>query len=145
MRQGVQVSVRQARPSDMGFIYTTWIETFQESAFARFIKSTIYKDRQRKLIDAILARPTTHVLVATPPGEDDVILSWLVVEAPDVAHYAFTKQQFRRLGIARHLMATLPRRIRFSHRVAFGEPFLKHIKDTYDVEYDPYSAYRGLS
>lgn len=144
MREGVQVAIRQARPGDMGLVYTTWLDTYQESAFARFIKQTIYRDRQRKLIDSILSRPTTHVLVATAPEDDDIVLAYLVVEHPDVAHYAFTKREFRRLGIARHLLATLPSRFRFSHRTAFGEPFLKRLTPKFSAEYDPYSAYRGL-
>lgn len=137
----IQFQVRQARESDLAFIYNTWLDSYVESRLARTLKPTIYRDRQRRLINNILSRPTVHALVASPPGDDLTVLAWAVVEAPDVAHYVFTKRTFRRFGLARELLSTFDGTFRYSHKTDNGDLLCRAFKRTV---YDFYAAFPAL-
>lgn len=137
----VPLKVREARDDERALVFKTWLDAYADSAFARVIKPQIYRERQRRLIEAVLRRPTTHLLVATSPIEDDVVLGWAAVEAPDVAHFVFVKSGFRRFGIATELFKSLPAEYRFSHRVPNAESFIRSFGR---AMYDPYASFRGL-
>lgn len=137
------IRVREAHEGDYGLITKTWVETYVESRFARDIRPSIYFDRQKRLIRAILDRPTVHAVVASLPDDDVTVLAWAVVEHPDVAHYVFTKREFRRFGLATHLLSTLDGSFRYSHRTPFGEPLIRSFKKVQKrAIYDPYAAWR---
>ena len=136
----VNVQIRQARESDLALVYKTWIDTYAESNFARKVRRALYPVRQRNLINQILARPTTHVLVACVPDDEETLLGWAVLETPNVIHYAFMKKDFRRFGIAEDLCRAAGDAILFSHRTPFGECFIRSFRRSV---YDPYAAFFG--
>ena len=138
----VQIEVRQASDNDLAFIYNTWLDSYIESRLARTMKPTIYRDRQRKLINNILARPTVHTIVASPPDDDLTVLAWAVVESPDIAHYVFTKKNFRRFGLARTLLGTFDGTFRYSHKTDDGDRLCRSFKR---VVYDFYAAFPPLT
>lgn len=150
------VTIRDGGERDQAFVYSSWLQSYRSSAFARPIPTHTYFDRHHAVLERILARPTTRIVVATPEDAPAVILGWAVTEgllrgsARDGAagpvlitpttstptlHYVYVKEQFRKLGIARQLVTRLGRRFAVTHRTAVVEGAMRRRPD---VVYDPY-------
>lgn len=100
----IDYTFRQANGDDLNFIYSTWLDSFHDdSCFGRMSFNRMFYNFYRHVIDLILSKPDTKVLVATVKEEPLVILSFLVFE-PKVIHYVYTKMPFRRLGLASSLI-----------------------------------------
>lgn len=101
------LSVRTMRPTDLPFVYNSWLKSYKtRSQFARRITDEVFYRWHKLVVERILGRAGTQVLVATPKDDADTILGYLVVENQEVpvAHFAYVKTSFRRLGIARALL-----------------------------------------
>lgn len=140
MAAKIPVKVRQMCEDDLALICRSWVDSYADSRLARTMKPTVYRDRQLRLVRAILARPTTHAIVATPPDDDLVILAWAVLEAPDVVHYVFTKRQFRRFGLAGELLKALDGTFKHSHKTDDGDKLGRSFRRP---TYDFYAAFKG--
>lgn len=104
-------TLRQANPSDESFIYNSWLKSYKNSDFARSIPARTYYAMHHLVIERILSRPSTQVLVACDPTAPDVLYGYVVMESVgdlSVVHYCYVKQAFRRLGIASALLASAP-------------------------------------
>lgn len=104
-----EVEIRLAYVEDIPFIFATWLRSYRHSSnFARKISNDIFYKRHHMVIDLILKRTGSTVLVAHPIGEPDVILGYLVsetqnIDALPVVHYTYVKRSFRQMGIAKAL------------------------------------------
>jgi hypothetical protein len=99
---------RPAERRDLALIMSSWLKSFKGSHYAGPIPNDLYWDTYRLSLERILSRPAVRVWIAVNPGEPDPeheIYGWLAMEpgAPPVVHYAYVKQAFRRMGVARSL------------------------------------------
>jgi len=106
------VSFRFARPDDIPFIYSSWLRSFKHSsALGKSMRSSVFFENYREIIDHILASQHSHVAIACLPDDPNVILGYLVYEIVStreyIFHYCFVKESFRRLGIASALIKSL--------------------------------------
>jgi GNAT superfamily N-acetyltransferase len=115
-------TIRPARGSDLNFLYSTWLNSYRcDSSLGRSTKKSVFFAQYYGVLDAIFEKPGTATLVACLPDDESVILSFLVF-GPGVVHYCFTKQSFRRLGIARSLFEAARERglgagaVEYSHK-----------------------------
>lgn len=97
--------IRDAHPADIAFIYSTWLRSYRnDSLIGLSVKKSIFFETYRLVLDQILAKNTTKVLVACLPEDDSVILGYLVADPTEkVLHYIFVKDAFRRFHIAQTL------------------------------------------
>lgn len=103
----VQLAIRPGQEADLPFVFNSWLKSFKtRSQFARRITDEVFYRWHKLVVSRILQRPGTQLLVATPEGEPDTILGYLVMEQQDVQvlHFAYVKTSFRRFGIARALV-----------------------------------------
>jgi hypothetical protein len=144
-----QVSLRSGRPTDKGFIYQTWLRSFVlGSGFCRGIPRRIAYAYQERLVKKIME--TAEVLIVHPRNIPDQIIGYVVVErhrdAGLVLHYAYTKEAYRRLGVAKMLI--------LAAKGAFGitEKYITCTHMTLDVSrnikredliYNPYLLLKG--
>lgn len=98
-----------------------------------------YMPGQRRLIRWLLASGKTGLLVACLPDATDTVVGWSVT-GDRVVHYVFVKQDFRRLGIGRALVAPYVSRVGvvYSHKTHHPIP----IPDGW--RYDPYAVMFGV-
>ncbi len=99
------ISIREADQSDVSFIFSSWLKSFQLGAMTRFVERTIYFNEQHKLIERLLQSST--VLVACDPDDPGQIYGYLCYEQIEgimCVHYTYTKQPFRALGVAKQLL-----------------------------------------
>ena len=136
-----EVEVRLAYLEDVPFIFSTWLKSYRyASTFARKISNDIYYKRHHLVIDLILKRAGSTVLVAHPVGEPNVILGYLVTErqpdGEDVIHFTYIKKSFRQMGVARALWKGLDaeKNYLFTHYTADADWITKK----YNLTYDPY-------
>lgn len=136
----VDISLREGYLEDLNFIYATWLRSYRHaSSFARKISNEIFYKRHHMVIDLLIKREGSRVVVAHPTGEPNVILGYMVSEIqPDgeaVVHYTYLKKSFRQMGIARTLWATLdPKFKTITHYTVDADWIVKK----FNLIYDPY-------
>lgn len=128
---------RPAQPDDIPFIYASWLKSYRaDSHVGASVPKGLFFDHYKLVLDRILL--DGKALVMSPVGEPSTILGYLVYE-PGIVHYAFVKEHWRRLGIAKQL-----------YRAAFGDhvPVASHrTRHTsfLRVPYNPFVLYRGVT
>jgi hypothetical protein len=106
----LELAIRQPRPEDQGYITSTWM-----TSLARFAARTSggrkppRSDMQRagRLVDRILDRSETKVLVAVDPHNTSVIhgwICWVPVPRAPVLHYIYVRKEEREKRIGSVLM-----------------------------------------
>lgn len=134
------VEIRAAFLEDVPFIFATWLRSYRHaSSFARKISNEVYYSRHHLVIDLILKREGSRVLVAHPKGEPDVILGYLVSEVQpdgaDVIQYIYVKKSFRQMGIGAALWKELKdKKLIFTHYTVDTDWLIKK----FNLTYDPY-------
>lgn len=97
--------IREALVSDEAFIYLSWLKSFNFSniyfkAINEFLFNTVY----HRVIEKILKDPETEIKIACLPDDEDVILGFSVYNpTKKILHYVFTKEAWRKCGIAKAL------------------------------------------
>lgn len=96
-------SIRISDENDLPFIYSTWMKSYRyDSLIGKGCRSSIFYKEYTRVIDHILIQDNTIVYVACHNDSSRVIFGYLVSQ-PDILHYAFTKEDFFRNGIAKSL------------------------------------------
>jgi len=94
------------KQTDESFIYANWLcHFFEQSYFAIRITDKIYFEGHRGVIDKLLQKSQT--LMAVDEQDEDVIVGFMVYElsTEPVIHYIFIKEDFRKIGIGKKLLA----------------------------------------
>lgn len=68
------------------------------------VRRDVFFDYQQRLIEALLRRPKTQVLVACQYNDADLIFGYLVGEPPRILHWVYVKKPFRNSGIMARLI-----------------------------------------
>ena len=102
--------IRPAIGTDLHYIYSAWLYSYRhESKIGRSTRKIIYFREYCSVIDSILSKEDTQVLIACSIDDKDVILGFLVSEyshainSTPILHYVFVKEPFRNNKIARSL------------------------------------------
>lgn len=96
--------IRDATGEDIPFIYSTWSNSYRtDSDTGRNMPKSLYYKYIIPIIDGILQRALTRTIVIHDPKDEFVIWGYLVYE-PQVIHYIFVKEAFRRAFIATDLI-----------------------------------------
>jgi hypothetical protein len=96
-------SIRPAIPTDIPFVYSTWLRSYRTgSGLGLQSGKHQYFVLYQMILDQILERESTTVLVAALDEDLSIALGYIVIE-PKILHYVFVKEPFRRFGIAKAL------------------------------------------
>lgn len=96
--------LRAAEEGDLNFIRKTWITEYMSSHWARTMGKPNYIAEQWKVRDRLLSRGT--LLIAGRESEPTSIAGWVCTEGQKV-HFIYVKERWRKLGVARMLLAPL--------------------------------------
>ena len=109
-------AIRQMTKDDEPFIFRAWLEGFWPNFAGNVVMpKSDYLVTWHRVIERILADPATRTLVAHVEGHPDQLLGF-ACGCDHVAHWFYTKQPFRGLGIAGELIHQLDVRDHvFSH------------------------------
>lgn len=106
----MDLNVRKVKPGDLNFIFDSWMKSWRESKWAGTTPNHLYYNVQRELIEGLIHRGAT-LLVVSPAGQDDIILGWACGEEKDgasVLHYLYVKDPFIGFDLDRALLDALP-------------------------------------
>lgn len=133
------IVVREYRhEADQAFVYSTWLRNYKYSSyFAKRIKPAIFFAGQHKVIDHLLAKPSTKVVVACDRNDADTIMGYLAFE-PGVVHFVFVKDAYRKLGVATALFASQRIDVNQAKFTHWCFPVDELIRKFPDMTYDPY-------
>ena len=138
----------RSTPGELPLIYSSWLETFRDGNHPRPVQKHLYYDRQHLVIERILARPTTTVLMVCPEDDPSTIVGWLCWEITLdgwVVHYMFVKAAFREMGVGSSLLRVAgidPDRAIFSH---WTDDWKRSMLSGHPgMLYDPYRAYMDI-
>jgi predicted GNAT family acetyltransferase len=121
-------TIRPMRPDEVNFVASTWVRSYLSSPWAVKIQSDEYFEHHSRIATAILSRGIALVAEHSTYG---TLLGHAVGERTElgpVFHYAYTKGDFRKRGVARALETALLKEIRrdnelvrFTHKRAPGD------------------------
>ena len=108
----MSLAYRPAEPPDIVFVVSSWLSSFRGAHAAGLINMADWPQVMTPQIQQVLNRPGCQTYVAYAPNERDHIsdlYGWMACE-PDndvpLVHYVYIKRAYRKMGIARGLMAT---------------------------------------
>jgi GNAT superfamily N-acetyltransferase len=93
--------IRPAKPEDHAFIIDSWRRSFENAPAVRGADREWYRIEMTRTIRRLL--DTAECRVACDPEDPDTIAGFVAFHGPEL-HYAYTKQDFRGMGIARQLL-----------------------------------------
>lgn len=138
-----QIRIRVATEADINFIFNSWLKCYRHSVFAKQMQNEVYFDAQHKLIEALLKRCT--VLIACNDADVSQIYSYGVGEKVDgqlVVHFIYTKEPYRKLGVALTLLEALGHKdgsaYFFTHKTHQSE----RLEKKHPLVYHPYLAFK---
>lgn len=105
MTTKLPVKLRPAIQEDVPFIFNAWLRSYRTSDFARNIDSKIYYSEQHNLIERLLQKSETLVIVSETDSTQ--IYGFICSTKTDgilTIHYLYVKHSFRKLGLARSLL-----------------------------------------
>jgi hypothetical protein len=134
--------IRSAQAEDIPFLYSTWLKAMKyDSDIGLSVRKSIFFEQYRQILDNILS--DSKVLLAVHPDEPNVIFGYLVYQEPNILHFSFVKETFRRLGIASDLvkiaMAGSPIYI-MTHQTRFLNEIADNLRH-YSLTHNPFLLY----
>lgn len=140
--------IRPAEANELNFIYATWLNSHRDdSTVGLGCRKSVFFSEYPRIIDEILNRSQTKVSIACSKEMNSLILAYLVYEGP-VLHYLFTKEIYRKCGIATDLFikafggtaGLIAGPIEFTHRTLSVEPILQKYRD--HLNFNPFKLYK---
>lgn len=133
------IEVRKFNPeSDEAFVYSTWLKNYKHSSyFAKRIRPMVFFKGHRVLVDHLLKKESAKTLVAHPKNDPDTILGYLTFE-PQVVHFVFVKDPFRKMGIATVLLRAAQIELETATFTHWTFPVDEFVRRWPGMTYDPY-------
>lgn len=106
----MRINIRKVMPADLNFILDSWLKSWRISRYSGTIPNNLYFPTQRATIEGLIGRGAIF-LVASPEGQDEVILGWACGETKEdktVLHYVYVKDPYLEKGIESDLVEALP-------------------------------------
>lgn len=132
------VVIREANHNDLAFIYSAYLNSFQDSLFTKGVPKDVYFPMQTAILEKILKSPITRVVVATDKDMLELIYGFAIYAEASVLHYIYIKRAFRGFGLSEMLTSNFPftlnKNVYATHMTYRG----KKIIDKYGLIYNPY-------
>ncbi len=101
-----EIVLRDVRQEDMPFIFKSWVRSYT-SALAKSLAAPLCKSdlfgAVQIVVDRVIARPETRIVVAQDATVDDQLWGFVVYEPGDLLHFIYVKHLARRRGIGTRL------------------------------------------
>lgn len=110
--KATEIAIRNYIDSDYSFILNSWLLSYRDgNEFVEAIPKDVYFKFHHQVIDGILKRQSSEVLVATAIDDTDLIYGYAVFERIStykIMHYTYVKRTFSQFGIASALIERAP-------------------------------------
>lgn len=96
------ITLRPMKVEDYNFISNSYLKSYRNAPGVSILDNSIYYDEFKKRLDYLLLN--TECIVACHVDDPDQIFGYRIGSKP-IIHYVYVKWPFRRLGIAKQLLA----------------------------------------
>lgn len=114
MGEALPIVIRDMRPSEINFARKPWLARAAESAFARCMGRKAFFSGHHAIVTRLLTRATVRLAVSEE--NDQVFVGFACIEPPNVVHFVYVAEDFRRAGVARRLLEGLDDACVYTHR-----------------------------
>ena len=98
------IKIRKSTNVDHNFILATMLRSlYYDESWFTLIPKHIFMTHYNKVINLLLSKFTTEVLVACLKDDEDTILGYSIL-SPGTVHFVYIKKAWRNLGLARDLV-----------------------------------------
>lgn len=129
----MQLTLRQHKKAEEPFIISSWLKSYRNSPYVRFVDNDTYYKKQAAIILERLR--DSNCVVATDPEDDNVVWGFIVHDE-QLLHYVYVKHLLRLNGIARTLWMYAGKPTQATCLTHAGEAILKAKGDIFT--FDPY-------
>lgn len=133
-RMPCPIKIRPYKDTDQAFVFASWLHSFEQDRDKR-VGRDLYYQEQHTLVAELLGHRNT-ILIAVHPEDDNMLYGFLVGGALPVGRvldYVFVKPVYRRMGIARALLAQFGTYDAYTHSTHAGRAFVPQ-----EAVFDPY-------
>lgn len=125
----MQIKLRNLKPDDVNFVLASMLRSlyYGNEFYNKIEKASFFKNYE-VIVKQILDKSQT--VVAVLQEDEDVILGYSI-GAPEVLHFVFVKQAWRKQGIAKK-MFNLYNFTTVTHLTKVGDPIRERIGLTFD-------------
>jgi len=136
------IKFRAATQEDVGFIFNSWLKSYRNSQFSRFISNTVYFTEHHKVIERLVQE--NKVIVACDEKDSNQLFGYICagnVEGFFICHYIYVKHTYRNMGLGKELLN------QFSHDASTAGLYTHHTRiadrlaPRYNLVYHPYLAF----
>ena len=140
------IRIRPATQDDIGFIFNSWLKSYRNSHFAKFITNTVYYENHHKVIEQLVK--DNEVKVACNENDPNQLYGYICAGRLDgffVCHYIYVKHSFRAMGIGKSLLNS------FNHDADTASIYTAHTRicdrlaPKFNFVYIPYLAFKPES
>lgn len=95
---------------ELKFILDSWSSSYRKSKYAGTVPNNMWQEVSRSSATQLMSRPKCRTVVALTPTGINIdaprgrIMGYSIAE-PGIVHWIYTKKDYRRLGIARYMLA----------------------------------------
>lgn len=122
--------IRDGKPEDHNFILATFLKGlyFGDSWFS-LIPRAIFMDNYKKVAEALVISSKVVIKIACLKEDPDVIIGYSILSSDyQTVHWVYTKQNWRRKGIAKSLTPKYPATV--THLTDLGKKLLYKLEGT---------------
>ncbi len=127
--------IRQVVKDDWAYILDSWKKSFRELGCDQHVPKHIYWPEQHALIEHLKLNPAVEFRIASDPDDANFIWGWACVEGGTILHYVFVRASAQGQGVAKLLLAGVPRPIVTTHWTRIAEQV--HKKHPGSLLYEP--------
>lgn len=98
---------RPLKKEDESFVYSSWLKSHRDSRMVHGVTDTLYYPQFHDLIENVMKDPSTKIVVACDPIDDQHIFGYAVGSLGPIptVYWVYVKHPFRNFGLAKHLVA----------------------------------------
>lgn len=113
--------IRQLIKDDWAYILDSWKKSYRELGSEQHIPKHLYWPNQHAEIEFLKVNPDVEFRIAADPDDKDFIWGWACIESKAIVHYVFVRASAQGQGVAKLLLADIPRPVVATHWTKLAE------------------------
>ncbi len=96
--------MRPYQESDKSLVFSTFLKgLYYGNRWFKQIDKKLYMQNYSRVLEGLLARPTTVVIMISLQDDPDVIIGYSIQE-PEILHWVYVKTTWRNMGLSKKLV-----------------------------------------
>jgi GNAT superfamily N-acetyltransferase len=121
----LEPTIRGLVKDDWAYILDSFKKSYRELGADGYVPKFTYWPEMHKRIEGLRENPAVEFRIAADPDDANFIWGYAIVEAKSIVHYVFVRASAQGQGVARLLLADVPRPIPTTHWTKIAEAINK--------------------